>query len=202
MNTAAEFSFPALERPLPPPTVRELTDEFANARAEAAQIREDARAAGWAEGHAAATVEVRAALEPATRALSDALREAVAQSARMAETLEREAVELALLLAEKVVAEAVRSEPARVLDVIRGALRGVVERERLTILVHPDDLELVRDSIDAVAAEIGGIEHCDVQAERRVGRGGAVLRTVEGEVDVRLEAKLERAGELLREARA
>ena len=34
-------------------------------------------------------------------------------------------------------------------------------------------------------SSLGGIESCDVQAERRVSRGGAVVRTAEGEVDAR-----------------
>jgi flagellar assembly protein FliH len=89
-----------------------------------------------------------------------------------------------------------------VLDVITGTLRGIVERSRLTILVHPDDVPLVRAGIGTVVEELGGVDHCEVQAERRVARGGALLRTSEGEIDVRLEAKLERAGELLREVPA
>ena len=40
---------------------------------------------------------------------------------------------------------AIAVEPERVVDVVRGALRRLVERERVTVLVHPDDLELVRE---------------------------------------------------------
>jgi flagellar assembly protein FliH len=49
-------------------------------------------------------------------------------------------------------------------------------------------------------ASLGGIEHCDVQAERRVARGGAVVRTPEGDVDARLETKLARAREVVEAA--
>ncbi len=73
---------------------------------------------------------------------------------------------------------------------MRGALRGIVERERVTVLVHPEDLELVRDAMDGMRATLGGIEHCEVQAERRVSRGGAVVRTPDGDVDARVETKL------------
>ena len=73
---------------------------------------------------------------------------------------------------------------------MRGALRRLVDRERVTILVHPDDLDLVRGASERLVGELGGIEHCDVQAERRVARGGAIVRTVEGEVDATLATKL------------
>lgn len=197
----AEFAFEPLH-PITRPTVRGLSEEMEAARVEAERIREQARAEGYAAGHAEGIAEARAGLVPASRALAEALQEALTQSDRLAASLEREAVELALAVAEKVVAGAVAERPERVLDVIQGALRGVVERSRLTILVHPDDVALVRGGIAPIVAELGGVEHCEVQAERRVTRGGALLRTTEGEIDVRLSAKLERAGELLREVPA
>jgi flagellar assembly protein FliH len=90
-------------------------------------------------------------------------------------------------------------QPERVVDVVRGALRRLVERGRITLLVHPDDLDIVRDAGDGLVAELGGIEHLDVQAERRVPRGGAIVRTMEGEVDATLTTKLDRAREVLEE---
>ena len=41
------------------------------------------------------------------------------------------------------------------------------------------------------------MEHWEVQAERRVTRGGAVVRTADGEIDAALETKLARAREVL-----
>ena len=68
------------------------------------------------------------------------------------------------------------------------------------MLVHPEDLELVRDAMDDMRATLGGIEHCEVQAERRVSRGGAVVRTPDGDVDARVETKLQRAREVVETA--
>ena len=58
---------------------------------------------------------------------------------------------------------------------MRGALRRLVDRHRVTVLVNPADLELVSDAWRRLRAELGGIEQCDVQADRRVGRGGVVV---------------------------
>jgi flagellar assembly protein FliH len=114
-----------------------------------------------------------------------------------AERLELEAVDLSLALAEKVIGAAVSVAPELVVEAVRGALRGLVERERVTVLVSPEDLELVREAMGGVVAGLGGIEHCEVQAERRVARGGAVVRTPEGDIDARVESKLERAREVV-----
>ena len=83
------------------------------------------------------------------------------------------------------------------MDAVQGALRGIVERERITVLVNPDDMEIVSEAIEGVKASLGGIEHCVVEAERRVARGGCIVRTPVGDVDARVETKLERAAEVI-----
>jgi flagellar assembly protein FliH len=125
-----------------------------------------------------------------------------AQAERLAaaDQLEIHAVDLSLFLAEKVLQGALAVEPERVVEAVRGALRGIVERERVTVLVHPSDLELVREAMDELRATLGGIEHCEVQAERRVSRGGAIVRTQDGDVDARVETKLQRAREVVEHA--
>jgi flagellar assembly protein FliH len=87
-----------------------------------------------------------------------------------------------------------------VVDVVRGALRRLVERDRVLVLVNPDDLDVVREHADLLVAELGGIEHCEVQSERRVARGGAIVRTQDGDVDARVETKLQRAREVVEHA--
>jgi flagellar assembly protein FliH len=200
--TGTEFSFEALEAPAL--TVEPASDAgpdavlaaLAHAEAEAGAVRAAAREEGLREGRE----EALAALTPALEALNQAVEAMQLEQFARAERLEAHAVDLGLFLAEKVLGGAVAVEPERVVESVRGALRGIVERERVTVLVHPDDLELVRDAMDDVRASLGGIEHCEVQAERRVSRGGAIVRTPDGDVDARVETKLQRAREVVEAA--
>jgi flagellar assembly protein FliH len=157
----------------------------AAAEAEADRIRSEAFAAGHAEGVAAGRSETLAAMAPAADAAAEVLAGMRALEASHAERVEGQAVGLAVQIAEKVVAGAIEVSPERVLDVVRGALRTMVERERVTVLVHPDDVALLREAMPDL----------DVHEERRVTRGGALLRTVQGEIDAQLETKLSRAHE-------
>jgi flagellar assembly protein FliH len=188
---AATWELAPLERAVvAPPTA---SDVLAAAHAQAAEIRERA----YADGFAAGLEEARDQAAPAAEALGAAARELAALRDDAAPAAEAAAVELALQIAEHALGAALAVEPERVLDVVRGALRRLLERERLVVLVNPQDLEMVRAGIGALAAELGGIEHVDVQAERRVLRGGAVVRTAEGDVDANLSTKLQRAREVL-----
>jgi flagellar biosynthesis/type III secretory pathway protein FliH len=200
--TSAEFSFEALDAPVvntatvsgPGPDA--VMAALARAEADADVLRAAAREEGLREGRE----EALAALTPAIEALNQAAEAVQGDQLARADRLEGHAVDLALFLAEKVLGGALALQPELVVESVRGALRGIVERERVTVLVHPDDLELVRESMDAVRASLGGIEHCEVQAERRVSRGGAVVRTPEGDVDARFETKLQRAREVVEAA--
>ncbi|HEV7495140.1 FliH/SctL family protein [Baekduia sp.] len=158
-----------------------------------------ARDAGHEAGFQAGLAEAQEQMAAGVAALQAAVEEVAAERGRVANAVEAAAVELGLRIAEQALAAAVEVRPEAVVDVVRGALRRLVERDRVTILVNPEDLDLVRGASDALMAELGGIEHCDVQAERRVARGGAVVRTVEGEVDATLQTKLARARESLEE---
>jgi flagellar assembly protein FliH len=188
---AATWDLAPLERAVAPPP--SASDVLAAAHAEAAEIRERA----YADGYAAGLEEARDGAAPAVEALASAARELAALRDEAAQAAEAAAVDLALQIAEHALGAALAVEPERVLDVVRGALRRLMERERLVVLVNPEDLDMVRAGIGALVAELGGIEHVDVQAERRVLRGGAVVRTAEGDVDANVSTKLQRAREVL-----
>ncbi len=203
--TPTEFSFEALEAPVDvaapgTPAAHAEADAVMAALAKAESHAESLRAAARAEGLHEGREEALAALAPGVEALSQAVEAVRADQYARAERLEAHAVDLALFLAEKVIGGALAVEPERVVEAVRGALRGIVERERITILVHPEDLELVRDAMDGIRATLGGIEHTEVQAERRVSRGGAIVRTPDGDVDARVETKLVRAREVVEAA--
>jgi flagellar assembly protein FliH len=197
MGFVAEYDFETLDPVTPPMAPADqaaaVMDVLAEARAEADALREAARAEGFAAGQA----QAMASLEPALAALAAAAEQVQAQQAAAAEALERRAVELGLALASKILAGTIAVEPERVVDAVQGALRGIVERERITVLVNPDDMEIVSEAIEGIRASLGGIEHCVVEAERRVARGGCIVRTPVGDIDARVETKLERAAEVI-----
>jgi len=156
-------------------------------------VREQA----FEEGFAAGVAHAQSQLDGPASALAAAADQLQALRTDAAASVEADAVDLALRIAEQAVGAAITADPELVVEAVRGALRRLVERDRVLILVNPDDLELVRGHVGRLVGELGGIEHCEVQAERRVRPGGAIVRTSEGEVDATLETKLARAREVL-----
>jgi flagellar assembly protein FliH len=183
-------------RQLDAPAVGDIADVLSAVRAEAERIRAEARAAGEAEGRAAGLAAARAEAEPALAALAAGLQSLDQLRTQMAAELEEDAIEMALRVAEQIIAGVLSVQPERVTDVARNALRHLNERRHVTLVVNPDDLELVTDCVGHLRSELGGIEHLGVQADRRIGRGGAVARTHAGEIDSSIETQLQRAREI------
>ncbi len=181
-----------------PPLPRDAPDRIlARAREEAERIREQARTEGHTEGRAQGHRDGLAETTAAAGAMAQAVDALRALRHETAEAIERDAVELALALSAKILAGELEAQPERVIDVVRGALRRIGDRRQIVVLVDPDDLDVVSAAVGDLRAQVGGIETCDVQADRRVGRGGAIVRTVEGEIDATVKTQLERARELM-----
>ena len=179
-----------------------IADVLSAVRAEAEQIRAQAWAAGEAEGRAAGLAAARNDAAPALGALGTAVQAISDVRAQFVAELEQDAVELAFRLTEQILAGVLTVEPERVLDVARNALRHLSDRRHVTLVVNPDDLELVSECVEQLQSELGGIEHLSVQSDRRVARGGVIARTDSGEIDAGIEAQLARAREIVAAALA
>lgn len=195
-ETAVSYAFEQLEPSNPPP--RDAPARIiAQATAEAQSIREQARAEGHAEGHGAGREEGLAEMRSVAHTFTQALEGIEAVRGEVVAAVEVDAIELALALAGKILAGALQARPEMVLEVVQGALRRINDRRRITVLVNPADLETMKSSIDEVAVQGSGVELCELQADERVGVGGAIVRTAEGEVDASVQTQLERAREVL-----
>jgi flagellar assembly protein FliH len=193
--TIAAYTFRQLEAPAG--SVRDVADVLSAAHADAEQIRRQARAEGEAEGRAAGMAAVRAELEPSLHAVAGAAQALDRLRDQVVSELEHDAVALALRLAEQIVAGAIEVSPERIIDVAGVALRRIRDRRHVTLVVNPADLELMSGSVSQLQSELGGIEHLAVQSDRRVGRGGVLARTDEGEIDASVETQLARAREVV-----
>jgi flagellar assembly protein FliH len=194
--TVEAYSFRQLRAPAGA-TGADAADLLGGAHAQVESIREAARAQGEAEGRAQAQAAVRAEAEPALRALAGAAQALDQIRAELVDALERDSVELALLLAEQIVAGALDVEPKRLAGIAGQAIRRLADRREVILIANPADHELLSQALDQLRSELGGIDHCAVQADRRVPRGGVIARTEAGEIDATIRAQLSRAREIV-----
>lgn len=193
--TIAAYTFRQLEAPAG--SIGDVADVLSAAHAEAEQIRAHARATGEAEGRAAGLAAAQAELTPMLQSAAGAVGALQELQTELIAQLEQDAVNLAIRLAEQIVAGTIEVAPQRIVDVAAVALRRIRDRQHVTLVVNPADLELMSASVTSLQSQLGGIEHLNVQSDRRVGRGGVLARTEEGEIDASVETQLARAREVV-----
>jgi flagellar assembly protein FliH len=195
-EVAASYAFEQLE-PSDPPARDAPARMLAQAVAEAEQLREQARAEGYADGRRAGREDAAADVSRAVHALEEAVRSIELLRTDVVEGVERDAIELALELAGKILEGAQSAPTEMVLEAVRGALRRVSDRRKITVLVNPADHQAIGSAIDELTRGGSGVELCELRSEERVAPGGAIVRTAEGEVDASVATQLERAREVV-----
>ena len=171
----------------------------AEAHARSVEIEREAHEAGYEAGRAEVIAQAEVEMAAPRAAVLAAVGAVYAAQEELAAAVELRTVELAILIAERILGSALAIRPELVCDVVAGALRRALTRDRLAIDVNPADVDVVRTWLASNSAESGVIE---IHAERRVAPGGCVVRTSEGEIDAQFSVQLERAGEVLRQALA
>ncbi len=195
-EAAVSYDLEQLEPTDPPP--RDAAERrLAQAAAEAQAIREQARAEGFADGRAAGHEAGRAEVAACAEALQQALAGVVALRDEVAEAVERDAIDLAIALAGKILAGSLQARPELVVELVQGALRRVAGQRTITVLLNPEDIDRVGTALGELRSQTGSGDVCDLQPDQRVEVGGALVRTAEGEVDVRVHTQLERAREVV-----
>jgi flagellar assembly protein FliH len=191
------FQLPTLEplRPVAPMSAADAQADLAHARAAAIQE-------GYDAGMAQAQAEVKAQFASALAAMQSAASEMVSQRDALCDAVEPAAVSLALAGAEQIVGAALEIKPELVENAARGALRRLIERDHVIMLVNPADLDHMRGLVPEMIEQLGGIESLDVQAERRVTPGSVIVQTPKGDVDARLDTRMAQLGDVVRECLA
>jgi flagellar assembly protein FliH len=146
------------------------------------------------QGLAAQIVSQRQEMAQLQNGVLKAINDAVSQVVR---DTERTLVEIALATASRLVSGLPIS--AEVVEAaIREALTQVEETANVHVLLHAEDLALLRSSDSELVADAGS-GRLRLTSSPEVTRGGCVVRTHFGEVDARRETKLEQVRKALTE---
>ena len=172
---------------------RTLVEEAAG-RADgiAEQAKRNGYDAGFAEGRAAADREMNDMLGT----MRGILEMAHAERHKLIESAEPELVRLALGIAERVLHQQVALDRGVVVEMAKNAIARLIERDTVTVRVHPADLERMRDHREELI-NLSDIRNLRIIEDQRVDRGGVVVETDAGTIDARIATQLEEARKIL-----
>jgi flagellar biosynthesis/type III secretory pathway protein FliH len=124
------------------------------------------------------------------KALSQILREVGDLKLKLFADAEEQMLRLVWAVAEKVIYDEVSTNSQIVLGVLREAVKGVVDREGMKIHLNPQDFLFMMDMKADFLKEFNGVKNVIFEEDGEIQRGGALLETLAGEVDARLEQRV------------
>jgi flagellar assembly protein FliH len=139
--------------------------------------------AGKAEFERAAGVAA-AALQKAAEAMRQAREDFLA-------AMEPQMLQLVKAITERILQREARTDPEVALNTVRAALRSIVERERLTVYMNPDDLDALRQKGLDPLEGIEGAEGIELAVDASIAPGGCTVSSDTVHVDARLDHQLE-----------
>jgi len=111
--------------------------------------------------------------------------------------IEPQVLELVRVIVKRILHREAATDGELIYRTVRAALQNLIERERIVLHVHPDDLESLNRHQIKLLDEFKGIEHLDIKPDETVARGGCAVETDLISVDARLDEQLERIFETM-----
>lgn len=119
-----------------------------------------------------------------------------AERHKIIESAEPEIVKLAMGIAERIVHKQISLDRDVVVEMTKAAIGRLLEREVVTVRVHPADLARMKEHRDDVLA-VGDVKHMRIIEDQRVDRGGVIVETDSGSVDAKIATQLDEARRVL-----
>lgn len=103
-------------------------------------------------------------------------------------------IEMRRLVAElvsRVVNEIIAEDADAVVRNVHACLQNAADRQRVRILIHPDDEAGIQACCEDFRRAFDEIEEVSIEPDPRVGRGGVIVETGYGSVDGRVDRQLD-----------
>lgn len=165
---------------------------LAQAEEQASAVLRDAMVRGYSDGKAEGLAAAREECGEYLARLAELVRRARVDRETMVREAKQELAALAVAVAAKVIHREVTADPCIVLSIVEAALEKTGTVESVRVLVHPDDVDLVREKWGDLKGALAFGDNWEVVGSDQVDRGGCLIETRAGTVDARIESQLSR----------
>lgn len=178
-----------------------LKDALEKAKNQAVQLKGQARQEGFEqgrkEGFDRGQQDAKEEFIPLIQGFQKLVQDLSEFRKKMYPRLEREMIELVVELAKKVVHQELSAREDSVKEMIHAAVQEVLDKEYLTIRVHPQDKEHAETFEPELKKMYGEIKNIKVEPHEGITRGGCEIETNFGTIDTRIEKMDEQIDKIL-----
>ena len=161
-------------------------------------LEKEAYEKGFAQGEQAGRELGAQRFDSVIKSFTGALEELRQLQEEWYQESELQLVELVLAISRTIIQKEIEADKSILLNVIRSALLAVADRERITMKLHPSDLEFARQHKKEMIEGIEDVGKLTFEGDEGVSRGGAVIESRQGIVDCGIEKHIKEVEKALR----
>ncbi len=152
--------------------------------------KKEAYAKGYSEGIREGTENEKKRLFQAAEALTNSMKELDRLKKEILESNEDKILNLVFSVTEKVIHKEVTTNRDIVHDVLKSAVKQVLDKEGIRVRLNPEDYRYILEINPGIIDSFDDIRNMSVVEDNSIRRGGVVIETSSGEVDARLDQQL------------
>jgi flagellar assembly protein FliH len=154
------------------------------------KLKKEAYAKGYSEGIREGAEDEKKRLLQAAEALTNSMKELDRLRKEILESNEDKILNLVFSVTEKVIHKEVTTNRDIVHDVLKSAVKQVIDKEGIKVRLNPEDYRYILEINPGIIDSFDDIRNLSVVEDNSIKRGGVVIETSSGEVDARLDQQL------------
>lgn len=107
-------------------------------------------------------------------------------------TADLDMTQVALAVARNIIGAVADAHSNLVIEAVRDSLKMLKDKSRITLRIHPDDLEIVRSHRSQWLETYERIDTLVLEADPKVVRGGCIVETPSGDIDAQIDSRLDK----------
>lgn len=151
----------------------------------------------YRKGFTAGVESQKKEIAPVLEALSTMTRMIPLIDKHITARTEQQILKLSFAIAEKIINLEVTTNKDVIFGVLQGVAKNISATEGMKIRLHPQDLHYITEMKKDFLQSIEGVRNAVFEEDASIKRGGAIVETMFGEVDARLESQLKEIREAM-----
>ncbi len=164
------------------------------------EIEHQAYQKGYDSGREVGYKEGEAEVQRLVNRLGTIISRAVEIREKLVSDSEKQMIDLVLMIARKIIKDEIIERKSIVLNNIRDALKRIKDQDSIDIRVNFSDIELTAAHKDELIKMMESLRNVNIYEDSRIERGGCIIETDIGAVDVRISTQLKLIEEAIRNA--
>ncbi|WP_069649612.1 FliH/SctL family protein [Caloranaerobacter ferrireducens] len=154
-------------------------------------IIEESKQKGYEEGYKKGYEEGCIEAEKIIKEANSVKREYLQEKALCLKQLEKDIIELVINISEKIINQKLDDDKEVIISIILKGLESLLVSDKVIIRISKDDYDIVELAKERLLAEASLVEDIEVKIDNSLEKGGCVIETERGCVDVSIKTQIE-----------